>query len=128
MTSTVKTFRDLDCWRLAVELRRECYRIANDIPSHDRFGLADQLRRAAASVPANIAKGHGRNSRREFAQVLGIARGSLTEIENHLLEATDGAPHLATTRAIVLCKRTRMVVNALIRALHTTPHVTRPSS
>jgi four helix bundle protein len=67
----------------------EVYRISREFPPDERFGLVSQLRRSAASIPANIAEGSGRNSDREFSRFLTIATGSASETEYHILLAHD---------------------------------------
>jgi len=116
-SSSVRSFRDLDCWRLAVDLRRRCDHIAARLPSRDRFGLGDQLRCASASIPANIAEGHGRGTRGEFLRFLSIARGSLMEVENHLLQVADAGATTELRDALALCRRLGKVMSALTRAL-----------
>jgi four helix bundle protein len=82
----VTQFRDLTSWQRAVDLVLECYRLAQRMPSMERFALCDQLRRAAVSVPANIAEGHGRRAaHRDFARFLQIAHGSLMEVETYVV-------------------------------------------
>ncbi len=80
----VRRFRDLLAWQRAMELAELIYEISAKFPNAERFGLTDQLRRAAVSVPSNIAEGHDRNSTREFVHFLSIARGSLAEVETQL--------------------------------------------
>ncbi len=70
----VRTFRDLVVWNKAMELVTEIYRLTKPFPKDELFGLTGQLRRAAVSVPANIAEGQGRLSEKEFRQFLGNAR------------------------------------------------------
>jgi four helix bundle protein len=77
----IRSYRDLNVWQKAVELAEEAYRLAKKLPKVEEYGLGSQMRRAAVSVPANIAEGHGRRGNREFARFLGIAHGSLVEIE-----------------------------------------------
>ena len=78
-------YKDLDVWKKAMNLSESIYRISSDFPADERFGLTSQIRRAAISVPSNIAEGAGRNSKGEFNQFLGIAIGSLFEIETQLI-------------------------------------------
>jgi len=70
-----------------VQLIVECYRITKQIPPDERFGLTQQLRRAAVSVAANIAEGKGRGATLDFCRFLAIANGSLTELDTHLVIA-----------------------------------------
>jgi len=77
----VKSYRDLLVWQEAMELVIGCYRISDRFPPRELYGLTNQLRRAAVSVPANIAEGRGRSHTREFVYHLSIAYGSLKEVE-----------------------------------------------
>ena len=73
----VNSYQDLEVWQKAMDLVVECYGIANKWPATEIYGLCSQLRRAAVSVPANIAEGHGRESTKEYVHHLSIAYGSL---------------------------------------------------
>jgi four helix bundle protein len=81
----VASYRDLIVWQRAMDLVDYVYRITSTWPASEVYGLTSQARRAAVSVPANIAEGQSRNGRREFVHHLGIARGSLSEVETLLL-------------------------------------------
>lgn len=81
----VDNHQDLRVWRLGMELAADVYRVTALLPVEERYGLTSQLRRSAASIPANIAEGAGRHSTQEFARFLSIARGSLAELETHVL-------------------------------------------
>lgn len=85
----MRDFTTLQVWKKAHELALGVYRHTAAFPQEERFGLASQLRRSAASIPANIAEGAGRHSEREFAHFLNIATGSASETEYHLLLARD---------------------------------------
>jgi four helix bundle protein len=87
MEDAIKSYRDLRIWRHAMALAELCYGLTRDFPKEEMFGLTSQIRRSAASVPANIAEGHGREHTRSFVQHLRIAQGSLKELETHLLLA-----------------------------------------
>ena len=117
--SELRSFRDLESWQRAMELAVACYRFAQRLPRHEQFGLASQLRRAAVSVPSNIAEGYGRRARGDYLRALSIARGSLMEVETqlslaHLLEygnAQEWEP------VMILAQRTGALLNAHIRSL-----------
>jgi four helix bundle protein len=81
---TAQSFRELIVWQRAMELTVAIYRLSRDFPSEERFGLTSQIRRAAVSIPSNIAEGQGRLSVGEFKQFLGIARGSNFEVQTQL--------------------------------------------
>jgi four helix bundle protein len=78
------SFRDLKAWQKAIELVAAIYSCTRTFPKDEQFGLASQLRRAAVSVPSNIAEGKGRFSDKEFNLFLHHARGSLFEVETQL--------------------------------------------
>jgi four helix bundle protein len=82
-------FRELACWQLAIELKRAIYRFADQPDVKRDFKFCDQIRDAAASAPRNIAEGFGRRSHADFARFLDVARGSLSETQNHLHDAVD---------------------------------------
>lgn len=84
---SVRSYRDLEVWRQSMELAETVWRLSAQFPAQERFGMTSQLRRAATSVPANIAEGAQRNKTGEFLQFLGIASGSLAETETFLLLA-----------------------------------------
>jgi four helix bundle protein len=79
----VKTYKELGVWRKAVDLTTEVFRITRHFPDDENFGLTSQIRRAAVSIPANIAEGWGRGTTREYLKFLLISRGSLMELETH---------------------------------------------
>lgn len=87
-SSGIHSYRDLKVWQQAVTLAEDCYRINRQFPKEELYGMTSQVRRSAASVAANIAEGHGRNSRGEYIQFLRVAQGSLKELETHLILAT----------------------------------------
>ena len=85
----MQRFTDLKVWQRGHELTLEVYRVTASFPSGKRFGLTSQLRRAAASVPTNIAEGSKRQSNQEYARFLNIAEGSLAETEYLLMLSRD---------------------------------------
>jgi len=85
----VQSFRDLVAWQKAMELVMAIYRLGQQSPKEEIFGLTSQVRRAAVSIPNNIAEGLGKSSKGEFQQYLHHARGSLAEVETQLLIASN---------------------------------------
>ena len=81
----IKDFKDLILWQRAMDLVVEVYQLVKKLPKEELFALSDQIRRAAISIPSNIAEGQGRNSSKEFIHFLSIAKGSKAELETQLL-------------------------------------------
>jgi four helix bundle protein len=82
--STIQSHRDLIVWQKAMDLAEIVYRIAAKFPPKETYGLGSQITRAAASVPANIAEGNARGTKRDYANFLSVAKGSLMETETFL--------------------------------------------
>lgn len=87
-TESVDSFRDLRVWQEGIGLVADGYRVTRTFPTDERFGLVNQMRRAAVSIPANIAEGWGRQSTKDYLRFLAIANGSLAELETHIEVAT----------------------------------------
>ncbi len=85
----MKDFRDLKVWEKAHQLTLSVYRATRTFPKEELYGLTSQIRRASASIPANVAEGCGRGGDAEFARFLQIAMGSASELEYHLLLVHD---------------------------------------
>ena len=85
--ATPQSHRDLKVWQISLDLTETLYRLSVNWPKHETYGLTSQIRRAAVSVSANIAEGAGRRSTGEFIQFVGIARGSIAEVETLLILA-----------------------------------------
>ncbi|MBI2883526.1 MAG: four helix bundle protein [Candidatus Methylomirabilis oxyfera] len=85
--STLKSYQDLEVWKKSIDLAEMVYRISTQFPTEEKFGLTSQIRRAAVSVPANIAEGAARKGTGEFLQFLSMASGSLAETETFLILA-----------------------------------------
>lgn len=83
----LKTYRELVVWQKAFQLCTNVYQLTKRFPSDERFGLTTQLRRAAVSIPSNIAEGYNRSTTRDYLRFLWIANGSLAEIETQLMLA-----------------------------------------
>lgn len=81
---SVQHYRELIVWQKAIVLVEEVYRSTNDFPKTEIYALTNQIRRAAVSIPSNIAEGQGRNSTREFLHFLSVAQGSLMELETQV--------------------------------------------
>ena len=78
------SYRDLDVWQKAMDLVVNCYKLVQRFPESEKYGLINQIQRAAVSIPANIAEGQARQYVKEFIQHLSIAQGSLAEVETYL--------------------------------------------
>ena len=114
-----KNYTDLIVWQKAMRFVEEVYRASVRFPREELYGLTAQMRRAAVSIPSNIAEEHGRRSRREFRRFLRIAHGSLREVETQILLA-EGLHYLNVDARIELMRTTSEIgrlLNGLARSL-----------
>lgn len=115
-------------WQKAMDLVAECYRVASLLPKSEIYGLASQVQRAAVSVPANIAEGHGREHLGEYLHHLSIANGSLMELETHLLllHRLSYLPINEVEPALALSDEIGKMLAGLTRSLKRTTNQGRP--
>jgi four helix bundle protein len=112
------TFRDLQAWQKAFELALEIYRVTRSFPREEMYGLTSQVRRAAVSAGSNIAEGKGRASDKELLRFLGIAKGSLFELETQIA-LSESLSYLSRNEAQTLIGKvteTGKLVSGLMRA------------
>ena len=116
MTEEVK---NLKAWQKAIELNKEIYALVKDLPKNETYALSDQMRRAAVSIPSNIAEGKGRRSNKEYLQFLSIAKGSCYELETQLVlcEELNLVEKGKTNKAIDLCSETCKIITGIIKSL-----------
>lgn len=114
---TIRNHEKLEVWQDAMELVIEVYRYTGKLPATEKFGLVSQMQRASVSIPSNIAEGAARGSTKEYLRFLGMARGSLAELETQIkisqrLNFATEAPTLIT-----LCNKTFAKLSGLIESL-----------
>ena len=85
--AALKSYRELTVWQKSIDWVEQIYQASRNFPSEEKFGLTSQIRRAAVSVPSNIAEGAARSGTKEFLQFLSVASGSLAEVETQLILA-----------------------------------------
>lgn len=100
-----------------MRLAKHIYSLSDGLPKNEIYGLTGQLRRAAVSIPANIAEGYGRNNRKEYLQFLGVSSGSNCELLTLLLLAKDVYPRLDVQEAIELTNRVGQMLTRLKQSL-----------
>jgi four helix bundle protein len=123
METSTRSYKDLVVWQKGIGLAKIIYRITRGFPTEERFGLVAQMRRAAVSIPSNIAEGQARHTTGEFIQFISHAEGSLAELDTQLILAvelqfcrdSDAAP------SFQLMKEQRRMLNALRRKLMARP-------
>jgi four helix bundle protein len=115
----VQNYRELIAWQKAMDLVEKVYRLTNDFPREELYGLTNQLRRAVVSIPSNIAEGQGRGGPNEFMRFLHIAHGSLREVETQVLIAMHLKYGNATTAQDVLdaASEAGRIINGLLKSL-----------
>jgi len=115
--------KELKVWQKAMDLVEEVYRLTNELPKDEVYGLVNQLRRAVISIPSNIAEGNARISKKEYAHFLSIARGSKSEVETQL-EICERLGFLELSQTEVargLCDELGRILSALIKKLSSSP-------
>ena len=115
----IKSYRDLQVWQKAMALVVESYSVTRLLPKNESYGLVGQLQRAAVSVPANIAEGHGREHLGDYVRHLSIANGSLMELETHFLIAVElgYVTREQTATAMNMASEVGRMLNGLTRKL-----------
>jgi four helix bundle protein len=120
--AAITSFKDLDVWQLAMTLAVDCYKLTENFPRHEQYGMTSQIRRASVSVAANIAEGYGRHQTGMYLQFLRVGLGSVRELETLLLLservglATSAALQPVLDRAIRVSK----MLSSLIRSVEKT--------
>jgi four helix bundle protein len=117
LMNAIGSHKDLIVWRKSISLASKVYAATRLLPSEERFGLNQQLRRAAVSIASNIAEGSARKSRAEFIQFLHVARGSLSEIETQVMIAVDQGFIKESESPLGEIAEVGRLLNGLIRSL-----------
>ena len=117
--ATITSFKDLDVWQLAMTLAVDCYKLTENFPRHEQYGMTSQIRRASVSVAANIAEGYGRNQTGMYLQFLRIGLGSVRELETLLLlsERVGLATSTKLQPVLDLAIRVSKMLSSLIRSV-----------
>ncbi len=115
----VRHYSDLHIWQRSYKVVLRMYRLTQAFPDHERFGLVAQIRRAAVSVPSNIAEGYSRGTTRDYLRFLWMANGSIAELETQLNLARDlsYSPRPDTEAVLTELKEIRRMLRAMIRSL-----------
>ncbi len=115
----IQSYRDLKVWQEGMNLAEQCYLVTRNFPKEELYGMISQIRRSSASIPANVAEGHGRKTRKEYIQFLYIAQGSLKELETHLMlsKRVNLNPSEAIDPILYQCESVSRLLSGLIRAL-----------
>jgi four helix bundle protein len=127
---SIKSFEDLDVWKVGREVRRDLYLLANQLPKHEQYCLGQQIKTAAVSLTANIAEGYGRFHFKENIQFCRIARGSAYELLDHLITCTDQGYLDGSQHEVLRGKLLRFIqlINGYIRSIGRVDKKTATSS
>lgn len=121
--AAIKSFRELDVWCLAMELVVDCYNLTALFPRDERFGLTSQLRRAAVSIPSNVAEGHNRHAPKAYLNHVNIALGSQGELDTQI-EVAERLGYLTASELIAAREkltRVGQMLHGLQRSLENSP-------
>jgi len=117
--NTTRSYKDLVVWQKAIELAKLIYQLTNNFPSGEKFGLVAQMRRAAVSIPSNVAEGQARHTTGEFVQFVSHAEGSVAELNTQLILSVElrFCSSATSDAAFALIAEIRRMLNALRRRL-----------
>ena len=118
---TINSYRDLKVWQAGMSIAKQCYFLTRKFPREETYGMTSQIRRSAASIPANIDEGYGRESSGDYVRFLRVAQGSLKELETHLILSSEVQLVQSAETAPLLraCDEAGRMLRALIRSLET---------
>lgn len=114
----IESYKDLKVWQRSIELVKEVYKISSELPKSELYGLTSQMRRAAVSIPSNIAEGYKRRNLGEYIQFLSIADASAAELETQLILTKELYQNINITRARALLEEVQKMLISLIKKLN----------
>jgi four helix bundle protein len=119
----VQHYTELIAWQKGIELVSDVYKATKTFPADERFGLTNQVRRAAVAIPSNIAEGQGRNTTKDFLHFLYVARGSLQEVgtQVHIARRLSFLDEASAARLLEAITELARILNGLIRSLCAQP-------
>ena len=116
MTDKIKTYRDLDIWKVSIQLVKEVYKLTEQFPKQEMYGLVNQMRRAGISIPSNVAEGFRRYHNKEYKQFLYVSLGSCAELETQVTIARE-LDYISEENEVALLEKmdhiSRMISNLL---------------
>ncbi|OFV95580.1 MAG: four helix bundle protein [Acidobacteria bacterium RIFCSPLOWO2_02_FULL_60_20] len=117
----MKNYKELGVWQKSIDLVEQVYQVTSAFPLEEKYGLSSQSQRAATSIPANIAEGWARGTTKEYIQFLKVARGSLMELETHLIVANrlKFLPEQKVQSLVGAIAEIGRMLNGLIKSLNT---------
>jgi four helix bundle protein len=117
--SDIHDFKDLKIWQKGMDIAEKCYFLTKSFPRDELYGMVQQIRKSAASIPANIAEGYGRRSTAEYIRFLNIAQGSVNELETHIIlsERVGLSEQKHIEKIISLLREESRMIIALIKKL-----------
>lgn len=113
----IKSYKELKVWQKGIELVKRVYKITTQLPNNEIYGLSIQMRRAAVSIPSNIAEGQLRKNLKEYLQFLRIAYGSAAELETQLIISKDLYPKIDYNKLEELLLEVQKMLNVMIAKL-----------
>ena len=113
----IQSFKQLIVWQRSIELVKEIYKVSREFPKYELYGLVSQMRRAAVSIPSNIAEGRKRKTRKDFLHFLRMSDGSAAEVETLIIITKDLYPNIDFLRAESLLEEIQKMLITMIKKL-----------